>query len=316
MNQKKIGEFIAICRKEKKITQEQLAQKLNVNNRTISRWENGKTMPDYSILKQLCEELDISINELLSGERIKDEFVIKANENLNNILKEYYKMKKQKNIIKIILIIISVILLKYIISTITMLVIATFSLKTENISDVEKYNKEYYLKKYGKEISSSLIIFPEDNYNLKDTKFTSSFTDGLFGADGYILLSTKYTKEQFNKEVNRLSNINLKISKTCSKNAPTHTNYIKYDENSYEYPAYITIDGFYGKYEYALINKENLQITYLYISSVDKENKKYNKYLKKDKSEYEEMNQENMYSLYNHSFDNNNVYIGYNDCKK
>ena len=71
MNQEKIGKFIAKCRKDKNITQEQLAEKLGVSNKSISRWENGKNMPDYSILKELCDTLDIDVNEFLSGEKIE-----------------------------------------------------------------------------------------------------------------------------------------------------------------------------------------------------------------------------------------------------
>ena len=67
MNQEKIGVFIAKCRKDKKLTQEQLAEKLGVTNKSISRWENGKTMPDYSILKDLCNILQIDVNEFLAG---------------------------------------------------------------------------------------------------------------------------------------------------------------------------------------------------------------------------------------------------------
>ena len=69
MNQIKIGNFIKQCRKEKNLTQEELAQKLGTTSKSISRWENGNTMPDYSILKQLCDELNININELLTGEK-------------------------------------------------------------------------------------------------------------------------------------------------------------------------------------------------------------------------------------------------------
>ncbi len=102
MNQEKIGKFIAQCRKEKKITQGQLAEKLGVTNKSISRWENGKNMPDYSILKDLCSILDIDVNEFLSGEKIdKNEIRSHSNDNLDLILKEYYKMKKQRNIFKI-----------------------------------------------------------------------------------------------------------------------------------------------------------------------------------------------------------------------
>ena len=82
MNQEKIGKFIYECRKNKNLTQEQLAEKLGVTAKSISRWENGNTMPDYSLLKDLCNELDISINELLSGEEIKEsEYMMKAEEN-------------------------------------------------------------------------------------------------------------------------------------------------------------------------------------------------------------------------------------------
>ena len=82
MNQEKIGKFIYECRKNKNLTQEQLAEKIGVTSKSISRWENGNTMPDYSLLKDLCSELDISINELLSGEEIKEsEYMMKAEEN-------------------------------------------------------------------------------------------------------------------------------------------------------------------------------------------------------------------------------------------
>ena len=73
MNQEKIGKFIAKLRKEKKLTQEQLAEKLGVTSKSISRWENGNTMPDVSLFEPLCKELNITINELLSGEKIKKE---------------------------------------------------------------------------------------------------------------------------------------------------------------------------------------------------------------------------------------------------
>ena len=72
MNQEKIGLFIAKCRREKNMTQEDLAEKLGVSNKSLSRWENGKTMMDISLFEPLCNELDISIIELLNGERIND----------------------------------------------------------------------------------------------------------------------------------------------------------------------------------------------------------------------------------------------------
>lgn len=69
MDQTKIGKFIADLRKEKKMTQEQLAEKLGVSNRSISRWENGNSMPDLSLLQNISNELGVNISELLNGER-------------------------------------------------------------------------------------------------------------------------------------------------------------------------------------------------------------------------------------------------------
>ena len=71
MDQIKIGKFIAECRKKNNLTQMQLAEKLDITDRAISKWENGKAMPDSSIMLDLCNELKISVNELLSGEMIE-----------------------------------------------------------------------------------------------------------------------------------------------------------------------------------------------------------------------------------------------------
>ncbi len=71
MDQIKIGKFISDCRKKKNLTQFQLAEKLNITDRAISKWETGKGMPDSSIMLELCNELDITVNELLSGQVIK-----------------------------------------------------------------------------------------------------------------------------------------------------------------------------------------------------------------------------------------------------
>ena len=68
MNQLTIGKFIALKRKEKNLTQEQLAETLGVSNKTVSKWECGKCMPDYGIVKPLCQELGITVSELMDGE--------------------------------------------------------------------------------------------------------------------------------------------------------------------------------------------------------------------------------------------------------
>ena len=72
MEQVKIGKFIADCRKELNMTQLQVAGKLGVTNRAVSKWETGKSMPDASIMLELCEILGISVNELLCGQRLSE----------------------------------------------------------------------------------------------------------------------------------------------------------------------------------------------------------------------------------------------------
>ena len=87
MNQESIGKFIAECRKEKGLTQMQLAEKLNITNRAVSKWETGKSLPDISIMPEVCEIFEITVNELLSGERIKPEdYQMKAEDNLSQFL--------------------------------------------------------------------------------------------------------------------------------------------------------------------------------------------------------------------------------------
>ena len=70
MNQMEIGKFIAELRKEKNMTQQELANKLNITDRAISHWENGRSMPDAGIMLELCKALDINVNELLSAKKI------------------------------------------------------------------------------------------------------------------------------------------------------------------------------------------------------------------------------------------------------
>ncbi len=89
MDQKKIGAFIAQCRKEKSLTQMQLAEQLEISGQAVSKWENGRGMPDVSLLQPLCDVLGISLNELFSGEHISaDEYKGKAEENISKLFKE------------------------------------------------------------------------------------------------------------------------------------------------------------------------------------------------------------------------------------
>ena len=97
MNQEKIGSLIAECRKDKKITQVELADKLGVTDKSVSKWENGKCLPDVSLYKDLCNILGITLNEFFSGEKIKEEnFKEQADNNLFNALENSSFTLKEK----------------------------------------------------------------------------------------------------------------------------------------------------------------------------------------------------------------------------
>ncbi len=94
-DQEKTGRFIAEARKSHELTQRQLAEKLGVSDKSVSKWETGKGMPDTSIIAELCDALQINVNELLSGEKLSGEsYSGKAEENMMNLMKETENEKK------------------------------------------------------------------------------------------------------------------------------------------------------------------------------------------------------------------------------
>ena len=96
MDQIKIGKFIADCRKAQNLTQMQLAEKLNVTDRAVSKWETGKSMPDSAIMLALCGILKITVNDLLSGEKIMmDNYNKQLEENLLAMVKEKEESDKR-----------------------------------------------------------------------------------------------------------------------------------------------------------------------------------------------------------------------------
>ena len=100
MNQQATGKFIAQKRKEKNLTQEQLAEKLGVSNKTISKWETGKCMPDYAVVKSLCEELEITVAELMDGEMAQERSTrTYDDEQIMDLLKRTQELEKQKNLL-------------------------------------------------------------------------------------------------------------------------------------------------------------------------------------------------------------------------
>lgn len=118
MDQEKIGNFIKECRKNKNLTQEELGTFLGVSNRSISKYENGVCMPDVSLFKPLCTILNISINELLSGEhlsndRYKEEYEV----DLLNTIDHISKKNNMFNKIIILLVVLNIILSLYLYNT-------------------------------------------------------------------------------------------------------------------------------------------------------------------------------------------------------
>lgn len=97
MEQIAIGKFIAKKRKEQNLTQEQLAERLGVSNKTISKWETGKCMPDYTVVKSLCEELKITISELMDGEESEEKSVrVYDDDQILDLLRRTQELEKQK----------------------------------------------------------------------------------------------------------------------------------------------------------------------------------------------------------------------------
>jgi transcriptional regulator with XRE-family HTH domain len=118
MNLLVTGKFIAQKRKEKCLTQEQLAEKLGVTNKTISKWETGKCMPDYAVVKGLCEELEITVAELIDGKEAEEKSVRTYDEQIMDLLRRTQELEKQKCVLYGIMLIVMGIALQAISRTI------------------------------------------------------------------------------------------------------------------------------------------------------------------------------------------------------
>ena len=96
MDQVKTGQFIKAMRKEKNFTQREVAERLNISEKTVSKWETGNGLPEVSLMLPLCELLEISVNELLSGERLNDSrYFEKAEQNIMSLMEEKSQAKKK-----------------------------------------------------------------------------------------------------------------------------------------------------------------------------------------------------------------------------
>ncbi len=338
MDQKKIGSFLKELRKEKGLTQEQVADEFNVTNRTVSRWETGSNMPDISLLVDIAEFYDVDVREIIDGER-KSEDMDKEVKEVAEKMADYAGQEKSGmlkfvrgisiasvvisglalswNVLKLIqggpnetttyaigVIVLAVLfifsaiialytngklranskkaaaftivkiliifaicfntllaLLSFIVFGLVMLV-ETNPFGNSILRGIEKYDKAQVLEKYGGDMSSRLYVFPDITYKMIDPKYKAYFHYGMLDTDAYMILSAKYSEEDFNSEVERISSIDY----TTEYNGEEHTKNIWLDEDSYYLPAYVAVDGMSNEYEYALIDEDSYEITYIYLS--------------------------------------------------
>ena len=164
MNQENIGKFISKERKNKELTQKELADKLNISEKTISKWECGKGLPEVSLMQALCKELDISVNELLNGAKDPQE---------DKAIIEYVKYEKKKSKKKIItLTIVSILLITFILSTII-----------------------YFFGNYGK--TAVYQLYGESkNFHYTDGLFIKSNTKNVLVSGELIIKNSEKLKEE------------------------------------------------------------------------------------------------------------------------
>lgn len=205
MNQEKIGKFIAECRKGRNLTQQKLAEQLGVTNRSISNWENGKNMPDVSLYKELCGILGISINELLSGERLNQEdYQDKSEENMVKFIDEVKKLKKKKKVLFSLLTSILILVVLYVVYCNILLIEKPLEydsrvMKCRFENDMFIYNFQtsivhitYSTIELDDEkiilINAKLAIKDKKRYHFENYQNMANLSDGkekIFGAGGY-----------------------------------------------------------------------------------------------------------------------------------
>lgn len=180
MNQEKVGKFIAKLRKEKNMTQEELADKLRVSNRSVSRWENGRCMPDLSLFIPLSNELGVSVNDLMSGEIIDNKEYQKVFE--KNIFKTIAKVDKLNK--KIIMTIISIFVI----------LLLTFGFSIKMVMDNSPYNNLISPNNSIRNITSQQLKKINKGMTYKEiiTKLGSTKQDGYGIYSASYLVDNKY----------------------------------------------------------------------------------------------------------------------------
>ena len=135
--------------------------------------------------------------------------------------------------------------------------VVDYALPFRTMEGIENYDKATMQEKYGADMDSGFLIFPESVDNAITAKYESKLKTGLFDTDGFFILEARYNETDFENEIRRLADITCEISYAGT----SVTNQIEYDEEMYKYPAYIASDGYDYVYEYALIDKANQRST-------------------------------------------------------
>gem|GEM_PF-5639751 len=161
------------------------------------------------------------------------------------------------------------------------------------------YDKAYINSEFGGDIHGDLQLFPDTISDRDAVKYNVHLLTDFFDTDGHILLVCRYDEEHFSSEISRLSS----LESTMEYKGEILTQYVRYDEEMYYLPAYITIDGRDSEYEYALIDESANEIIYVYLSFPNVAEAVYHDYLKRDLSAYVTADTLDGFCMYSFYFD-------------
>lgn len=371
MDQKKTGSFLQSLRKEKGLTQEELAEKFSVSGRTVSRWETGRNMPDISMLTEIADFFDVDVREIIEGER-KNEMMDEELKDVADKMADYADMEKSRlckwvqavgftgvalltlsialqaahyetggsggfaiatsfaalialavttlyangfltklsdkkvfqRLIKVAVVVLVVISLKYILG---MLFVAGYLLHgvfapLGRVEGVQNYDKPKIMEKYASDLNSRMYLFPDSLDGYVEADYHQGLKEGIFDTDGYIFLEVKYNDSDFEAEKTRISSVSNDVEAYTDQENHHHeaeTKSVRYDTSTYNYPAYVANDGNGDAYEYALIDEPNDTIIYAALSYPQfYRMSKYSDYLKKDRGEYKTNDTFNSFTIY------------------
>ena len=241
---------------------------------------------------------------------------------VNGLLEQIVKNKTVTNTIKLGALIIVFIFIRYAVMILLMLlyiVISMFDEADKPVSGINNYDKAALVSENHSDLDSYFKVFPDDTANMVEAIYVSKLPSNLVGTTGYTILEATYSKDDYDEELARLSDISLTIENGRVDSDEKITQDIMYDESMYAYPAYIAADGNCGTYEYALLDESECKIIYVlvkYISETDiEEINAMGNYLKADTSEYEESGVETWkkFSIYSYQFPGTKELSGYEE---